>query len=121
MKSALFAGTLSLSWSGSGVPDSRYMNEWMLLNAEISRVEWLGRAGGLGRRYHLTLGVIACELRPHPAGPVRAVKTAGCKRLPVRLAAGEECQDIWDWVFLLYKNTNKAPLDVYAAQWVGKG
>lgn len=44
----------------------------------------------------------------------------GFKSQPVRLAEAEECQDIQDLVFLLYKNTNKVPLDVYVVQCVGR-
>lgn len=49
-----------------------------------------------------------------------ATKTVGCKIQLVRLAVAKECQDIWDLVFLLYKNTNKVPLEVYVVQGFGR-
>lgn len=71
-------------------------------------------------RYYIILSVVACEFRPHPRGLLMAIKAVGCKSQLVRLAVTKECQDIWDLVFLLYKNTNKVPLDVYVVQGVGR-
>lgn len=86
----------------------------MLANTKISsQVEQLGRAGGLDLRYYIILSIIACEFRPHPSGLLTAIKAVGCKSQSVRLAVAKECQDVWDLVFVLYKNTNKIPLDVY--------
>lgn len=76
-------------------------------------------AGGLELRYFI-IRIVACEFRPHPRGLLTAIKTVGCKNQLVRLAVAEECQDIQDLVFLLYKNTNKVPLGVYVAQWFGE-
>lgn len=71
-------------------------------------------------RYCIILSVVACEFRPHLRGLLTAIKTVGYKSQLVRLAAVRECQDIWDSVFLLYKNANKVPLHVYVVQWVGR-
>lgn len=88
--------------------------------ANSCQIRQLGRDGGLELKYYIILSVIACEFRPQSRGLLRAIKTVGCKSQRVRLAVAKECQDIWDLVFLLYKNTNKVPLDVYVVQWVGR-